>query len=178
MCQITIIAAVSKNDIIGNGNAIPWKLPTDLQNFRRLTNGGVVVMGRKTYESIGKPLPNRHNVVISSNSALPLPEGITLCLDAKAALKASRVLCVTHNIQDIWIIGGTQVYQSFIKRADRMILTRIDQNCEGDAVFPTYKPVFWEEEKVETCYDPKGYMVDKPNNLGLEYTIHHYERTM
>jgi dihydrofolate reductase len=55
MCQITIIAAVSKNDIIGNGNAIPWKLPTDLQNFRRLTNGGVVVMGRKTYESIGKP---------------------------------------------------------------------------------------------------------------------------
>lgn len=178
MCQITIIAATSKNGVIGNGNTLPWKLPTDLQNFRRLTDGGIVVMGRKTYESIGKPLPNRKNVVISSNSALELPEGVTLCLDAKAALKASRVLCMTHNIQDIWIIGGAQVYQSFIKRADRMILTKIDQDCQGDTVFPAFKPVFWEEEKVETYHDSKGYMIDKPNNHGLTYSIHHYERTM
>jgi dihydrofolate reductase len=176
MCKITIIAAVSKNDIIGNGNAIPWKLPTDLQNFRRLTNGGVVVMGRKTYESIGKPLPNRHNVVISSNSALPLPEGVTLCLDAKAALKASRVLCMTHNIQDIWIIGGAGIYQQFLKRADKMFLTVIDKDCGGDTLFPQFKRELWELKEANKYSDPQGYLLEKPEELGLDYTIEEYER--
>ena len=101
MCTISIIVARSKNNVIGNNNLLPWRLPSDLKNFRRLTQNSVVIMGRKTYESIGKPLPNRLNVVVSSQNNLNLPQDVILCTSPSEALKRSRVLCLEHKIENI-----------------------------------------------------------------------------
>ena len=178
MCTINIIAAKSLNGVIGKNNQLPWHLPSDLKHFRNLTQGKIVIMGRKTYESIGKPLPNRRNIVISSNRALKLPEGVTVCQDPQEALKAARVLAMTHDIDEAFVIGGTSVYQSFVKRSDKMYLTVIQRECIGDTVFPFFKPVFWSKEKVTEHYDSDGYMLDNPNDKGLQYVIEEYERIM
>jgi len=178
MCQITIIAARSRNGVIGQNNNLPWRLPSDLQNFRSITQGNVVLMGRKTYESIGKPLPNRFNIVISSNSATKYPEGVIVCSDPKQALKAARVVCLDNKIPEIFVIGGATIYQAFMKRADRMILTTLECEVEGDTYFPQWKEVFWEIEKTTECYDPEGYLLDKPENKGIRYTIEEYERVL
>jgi dihydrofolate reductase len=161
------------------GNTLPWKLPSDLRSFKTLTQNNVVIMGRKTYESIGnKPLPHRHNVVISSNSATEYPEGVILCPDPKEAIKASRMLCMTHNVSDIFVIGGSTIYQAFMKRADRMILTTLEDKVEGDIFFPQWKDVFWEVKKTTDCYDPEGYILNKPETKGLRYKIEEYERIL
>ena len=178
MCLITIIAARSQNNVIGNGNLLPWRLPSDLKQFRSLTQNSVIIMGRKTYESIGKPLPNRQNIVISSNNAIKYPEGVIVCTSPKEALKTARVVCLDNKIPEIFVIGGATIYQAFIKRADRMILTTLDCELEGDTFFPQWKEVFWEIEKTTECYDPEGYLLDKPENKGIRYTIEEYERVL
>jgi len=176
MCTISIIVARSKNNIIGNNNLLPWKLPSDLKHFKSITQNSVVIMGRKTYESIGKPLPNRLNVVVSTQKNLSLPNNVTVCNDPNEALKASRVLCLKHNIQNIWIIGGAAIYQQFIKRADKMVITTIDEECEGDTTFPVYKSDFWKLTDCVDHYDVEGYMMDNPMQIGLKYKIEEFER--
>ena len=178
MCTISIIAAKSRNNVIGNNNLLPWYLPSDLQHFRNLTMQSVVLMGRKTFESIGKPLPHRHNVVISSNREWKAPEGVMVCPDPRTALKASRVICMQHTLPNIYVIGGASVYQTFIKRADRMILTTIDAECTGDTFFPQFKTELWELQGINKHHDPKGYLLEKPANVGLNYTIEDYERIL
>ena len=176
MCTISIIAARSNNNVIGNNNLLPWKLPSDLKNFRKLTQHSIVIMGRKTYESIGKPLPNRLNVVVSSQNNLNLPQDVIVCPSPNEALKRSRVLCLEHKIENIWIIGGAAIYQQFIKRGDKMFLTTIDKECEGDTYFPSFKSELWDLQNVTEYNDPEGYMLDNPNQLGLNYKIEEYER--
>lgn len=176
MTTISIIAAKSKNNIIGANNQLPWKLPSDLKNFRKLTENSVVIMGRKTYESISKPLPNRYNVVVSSQNNLNASNEVVISSDPNEALKLARKLCLKHNIDNIWIIGGAGIYQQFIKRADKMFLTVIDQDCEGDTFFPLFKKELWELKHSTQCFDESGYMLDNPHNLGLTYTIEEYER--
>lgn len=133
-------------------------------------------MGRRTYESIGKPLPNRLNVVLSYQKDLNVPEGVTVCSGTNEAIKASRLLCIKHNMNNIWIIGGAGIYQQFIKRADRMFLTVIDKDCEGDTFFPPFKRELWELKEANKYSDPQGYLLEKPEELGLDYTIEEYER--
>lgn len=176
MCTTSIIVARSKNGVIGNNNALPWKLPSDLKRFRTLTQGCVVVMGRKTYQSIGKPLPNRLNVVISSQNDLCVPSEVTVAHSPAEALKASRLLCLEHKLNDIWIIGGAGIYQQFIKRADRMFITVVDKYCDGDIFFPQFRRELWELKETSKHSDPQGYLLDKPEELGLDYTIEEYER--
>ena len=176
MCTISIIAARSHNNVIGNLNTLPWYLPSDLKHFKTLTQGSVVVMGRKTYESIGKPLPNRLNVVVSSQNSFNAPEGVVICTTPNEAIKASRVMCIKHQIENIWIIGGAGIYQQFIKRADRMILTTLEKDCNGDITFPLFKQELWELKETNKYSDPQGYLLDKPEELGLDYTIEEYER--
>lgn len=178
MCLISIIAAKSHNGVIGNNNTLPWRLPSDLQNFRKLTQNSIVIMGRKTYESIGKPLPNRLNVVISSQNNFNAPEGVIVSSGPNEAIKASRLLCLEHKIENIWIIGGAGIYQQFIKRADRMILTTINKECIGDTLFPAFKSELWELKQSTKHLDPKGYLIENPTELGLEYTIEEYERIL
>lgn len=176
MYTISIIVAQSKNGVIGHNNTLPWKLPSDLKNFRKLTQNSVVVMGRKTYESIGKPLPNRLNIVISTQNNLCVPSDVTVVHSPVEALKASRLLCMKHNIHNIWIIGGAGIYQQFIKRADKMVLTVIGEDCTGDIFFPQFKRELWELKEANKYSDPQGYLLEKPEKLGLDYTIEEYER--
>ena len=123
--MITLIAACSKNRAIGKDNKLLWHLPNDLKRFKRLTTGKTVVMGRKTFESIGKPLPNRKNIILTNNKDLII-EGCEVITS----------ISELNLIEDIVIIGGEQIYKIFIDLADVIELTLIDKYFDGDAFFP------------------------------------------
>lgn len=124
--MITLIAACSKNWVIGKDNQLIWHLPEDLKRFRKLTTNKSVLMGRKTFESIGKPLPNRKNIIITSDRNFKV-DGCFVYNDLIQALQ---------NEEDIMVIGGGQIYQQSIKLADKIELTMIDEEFEGDSFFP------------------------------------------
>lgn len=127
--MITIIVAQAKNRVIGKDNQLLWHLPADMKHFKETTKGSAVIMGRKTYESIGKPLPNRLNIVISSDRKLLINGCIVVDSIKKALRKAS-------SNPNIFIIGGGKIYEQTMDIADRIILTQIDENFEGDTYFP------------------------------------------
>jgi dihydrofolate reductase len=127
--MVSLIAAVSENGVIGVDNKLPWYIPDDLKRFKKLTSGNVVIMGRKTYDSIGKPLPNRMNIVISRNKDLVIPG----CLVVDSMVKAIRKAGTEDNI---FIIGGGEIYNQGMVFAERIYLTKIHQEVEGDTTFP------------------------------------------
>lgn len=127
--RITLIAAVSENGVIGRGNALPWHLPADLRRFKRLTTGHAVVMGRKTWESIRRPLPNRRNIVISSSAGFH-PTGATVVPSFDAAVEAVR------DLTELFAIGGSRVFEAALPLSDRLELTRVHARVPGDAFFP------------------------------------------
>lgn len=133
MIMIAIIAAVAKNNVIGKKNDLPWYLPEDLKRFKELTTGHTVIMGRRTYESIitrlGKPLPNRKNIVITRNSNYQAPEGVVVVQSFNEALAAA-------GDDDAFIIGGEQIFKDAICKADTMYLTEIHRDYDGDVYFP------------------------------------------
>ena len=139
---ISIIAAIGKNKVIGNKNTLPWKLPADMEHFKQLTMGKPVIVGRKTFESIGKALPGRKNIVISH---LPdyKAEGCIVVHSAEEALKEAG------NHGEVKIAGGATIYKEFLPKADKLYLTLIDSDFEGDAYFPEYKIEEWEEVSYE-----------------------------
>ncbi len=127
--KLAIIAAIGKNRVIGRDGKMPWHIPEDLQRFKQLTSGGIVLMGRKTFETIGKPLPNRRNVVVSST---PIP-GVETYSSIENALN------VLANEGRVFIIGGGQIFAHFLGRADELFLTLVDAAPEGDTFFPLYE---------------------------------------
>ena len=127
--SLSLIAAFSENYVIGKGLQIPWKIPGEQKRFKKLTTGNVVIMGRKTYDSIGRPLPNRQIIVISRNPTLKIP-GVEVTSDLKQAIVNSNSGC------EIFIAGGGQLYQDTIGIADTLYLTRIHAQIEGDVFFP------------------------------------------
>lgn len=127
---VALIAAVARNGVIGRGGALPWRLPDDLARFARLTTGKPVVMGRKTFASIGRPLPNRRNIVLSRSVA-----AIPGCLVARSVEDA---IAAAGEGPELWVIGGEEVYRAFLPRADRLELTEIDADVDGDAHFPPF----------------------------------------
>ena len=135
---ISIIAAMGKNRVIGKGNALPWKLPADMKHFQDITKGKPVIMGRKTFESIGKPLPNRINIIITRDENYKV-DGCIVAHSIDEALKAAG------SPEEVMIIGGAQVYKEFLPRANKMYLTLIEADFEGDAYFPKYNVEEWEE---------------------------------
>ena len=150
--RIALIAAVARHGVIGSGNKIPWHLPADLQFFKRTTSGHTIIMGRKTWDSIGKPLPNRHSVVITRSrdwvakgyeDEVEVAHGLTESLDRAAERGEQRV----------FVIGGGQIYRWAIGRADRIYLTRVDAQVEGDVTFPeldeTWERVSFEERPAD-----------------------------
>ncbi|WP_420820935.1 dihydrofolate reductase [Sandaracinus amylolyticus] len=130
-----MIAAVARNGVIGRDNALPWRLPDDLKRFKQLTSGKPVVMGRKTYESIGRPLANRTNLVLTRGHA-PI-EGCVVVGSIDEALAAVR------DERELWVIGGEAVYAAFLPRADVLELTEVDADVEGDARFPSFSRDAW-----------------------------------
>ncbi|PWC97738.1 hypothetical protein TSO5_04240 [Azospirillum sp. TSO5] len=130
--QISIIAAVALNDVIGCQGKLPWQLSADLKRFRELTLGKPVIMGRKTWESLPrKPLPNRINVVISSD---PAAQG--RFQDATVVHSLESVLNIAHAFREVFIIGGGEIYRQALPLADRVHLTRVNLEPEGDVTFP------------------------------------------
>lgn len=142
MPLVSLVVAAAANGVIGRDNAMPWHLPEDLAHFKRLTLGHPVVMGRRTYESIlatlGKPLPGRTNIVVTRQPGFAAP-GCTVVGSLEAALDAAR------GAEEVFVIGGAEIYRLALARADRVYLTRIDAAFEGDATFPALDTVKWRE---------------------------------
>ena len=127
--MITLIVAVADNGVIGRDNALPWHLPEDLKRFKRLTMGKPIVMGRKTYESIGKPLPGRHNIVVTRDTNYQR-DGITVVHGVDEAVKAA------DDAPEIMVIGGADLFRLFLPRAGRVHLTRVHAQVDGDVMWP------------------------------------------
>ena len=137
--KISLIAAMTDDRVIGIANRLPWKLPADMQWFRRHTLGKPIVMGRKTFESFGaKPLPERRNIVITRDPDYRA-EGAAVVHSVDEALQAAG------DAEEVMIIGGASFYEQMLPRADRLYLTFVHANLEGDAWFPAFAPADWQE---------------------------------
>ena len=151
---ISLIAAMDRNRVIGRANALPWSMPADLKHFRDLTRRKPVIMGRKTFESIGRPLPDRVNIIITRDPAYQAP-GCVIVHTADEALKAAG------NAEEVMIIGGGEIFSMFLSQTHRMYLTRIDADCKGDARFPEFPENEWatvsEEEHTADAANPYPY---------------------
>ena len=134
---ITIIVAKSNNGIIGKDGDLPWRLPEDLKRFKRLTTGNIVVMGRKTYDSIGRPLPNRKNIVISRNTSLKI-EGVEVEYDLIDVLKRNQE-------ENVYVIGGGQIYVDALPFTEKLEVTEVDVELVGDTSFPEIDSSQWKE---------------------------------
>lgn len=134
--KLSIIAALSTNNVIGRNNDIPWRLSTDLKRFKALTMGHHLLMGRKTYESVGRPLPGRVTVVITRQEGFA-PEGVTVVHSLEEAIRVAAAA----NDAEAFIAGGAEIYQQSMHRADRMYLTRVHADVEGDTFFPDFDDV-------------------------------------
>ncbi|RYE04577.1 MAG: dihydrofolate reductase [Sphingobacteriaceae bacterium] len=139
--KIILIVAVSSNNVIGKNNQLIWHLPSDLKHFKQLTTGHAVFMGRKTYDSIGKPLPNRRNLVISRTQ-----KEIAGC-EVVASLEAGFKICADE--EEIYIIGGAEIYRLALPLAHRIELTRVHHDFDGDTFFPEINPKQWQESNRE-----------------------------
>jgi dihydrofolate reductase len=142
--NIVLVAAVSENGVIGRGNALPWRLKSDMQHFRALTMGKPVVMGRKTYLSIGKPLPGRTTIVVSRDCAFAAP-GIVVAPSLDAALAAARGDALRRGVDTIVVAGGADIYAQAMPLATSLAITHVRMNVEGDVRFPAIDPSLWHE---------------------------------
>lgn len=162
---LSIITAVAQNGIIGKNNQLPWHLPADMKYFKKKTTCHSVIMGRKSYESImeffGKPLNNRINIVVTRQQKYQAP-------GCKVAGSLSEALTISRNDPEPFIIGGAEVYKDAIKLADRLYLTRIHQNFDGDSFFPDIDHTIWNE--ISKDFHKK----DEKNKY--DYTFYIYER--
>ncbi|MCW9056811.1 MAG: type 3 dihydrofolate reductase [Gammaproteobacteria bacterium] len=157
---ISLIAAMDKNRLIGRENGLPWHLPADFKHFKEVTMAKPIVMGRKTFESIGKPLPGRKNIVISRSGFMA--EGVIVVDTIDAALKEAG------NTEEVMIIGGASFYEQMIDKADRLYLTHVDAECEGDAWFPCFDLSEWD------IVSEQAFNADEKNNYS--FTIRCYQR--
>jgi len=140
--RLALIAAVAENRVIGHRQALPWRLKTDMQRFKRLTMGKPVIMGRKTHESIGKALPGRTNIVVSAAGGVAT-EGVMVATNLGDALSVARRHARADGVDEVFIIGGEQVYRAALPIADRLYITHVDAAPEGDAHFDPIDPATW-----------------------------------
>jgi dihydrofolate reductase len=139
---VSIIAAVAENGVIGESGAMPWRLSTDLRRFKALTLGKPVVMGRRTFESIGKPLPGRANFVVSRRQGYR-PEGVTVAASLDAALAGARAAASEAGLDEVFVIGGGEIYAAAMPHADRLHITHVAARPAGDTLFPAIDPTVW-----------------------------------
>ncbi len=161
MRKITIIVAASENSVIGYKNALPWNISEDLKHFKKITINHSVIMGRKTFESIGKPLKDRRNIVISRDKTLKI-EGVEVVNSLDDAIFR------TKDQNEIFIIGGEQIYKMAMPFATNMHITKVYTNIEGDAFFPAFDEREWKILSQK----------DLESNEGLKFSFINYERTV
>ena len=141
---LVLVAAVAENGVIGRDNQLPWRLRSDMRRFRARTEGKPVVMGRKTFLSVGEPLPNRTNIVVSRDRNFSAP-GILAAPDLRAALEAARGDALRRGAEEIVVIGGAEIYSQTLPIADRLDITRVKARPEGNVCFPPIDPQVWRE---------------------------------
>lgn len=151
--RIFLIAAVARNGVIGAHGKLPWHLPEDLQHFKKLTLGHPVVMGRRTWASLGKPLPGRENIVITRQPGFAAP-GASIA----ASLEAAIALCAGEGLA--FVIGGAEIYAAALPLADGLVLTEIDGDYEGDTRFPDWDRKAWRVSQKETHTSKEGVRFD------------------
>lgn len=157
--KLSIIVAASENGVIGRAGALPWRLPSDLRRFKRLTMGHGLIVGRRTFESIGRALPGRRMVVLTTQRAWH-------AADVRAARTLDEALELAGG-DEVFVGGGGQVYRQTLERADRMYLTTVKQHVEGDTFFPPFDPADWTTVSREDFVEPAN---------GLEYTFAIHDR--
>ena len=144
---VAIIAAVAANGVIGDGNAIPWRLPSDFAHFKRMTVGKPLIMGRKTFESIGRPLPGRTNIVVTRQEGYQ-PDGVIVISSLEAALEHAQTIAATDRANEVMIGGGAEIYAQALPIADRLYITHVGATPDGDAHFPAVNMGDWKESGV------------------------------
>lgn len=161
--MISLIVAKAQNDVIGDSNKLPWYLPADLKRFKELTTGRKVVMGRKTFDSIirtlGRPLPNRTNIVITRNLNFVAIPGVIVAHSLEEALNK------TNNLKEVFVIGGAQIYQQALPLADRIYLTEVKANITGDTYFPATNYDSWTEVSRE------NHLKDDKNEYDYDFVV-------
>ena len=151
---IALIAAVAENGVIGDKNAIPWRLPSDFAHFKRTTLGKPLIMGRKTFESIGRPLPGRTNIIVTHRGDYR-PEGVLVVSSLEAALERAQAIAAADGASEVMIGGGAQIYAEALPLADRLYLTHVLLKPEGDTYFPAINPQEWAEiEEIQVPANP------------------------
>lgn len=145
--RIVLVAAIADNGVIGRDGDIPWRIPEDMKHFKAVTSGRPVVMGRVTYESIGRPLPNRTNIVITRSPGWSA-EGVTTVGSVDEALEVAREVA-RGSASDVMVIGGARVYESVIGTADVQVITEVHQSPEGDTFYPEFDRSAWLETRRE-----------------------------
>jgi dihydrofolate reductase len=145
---LALIVAAADNGVIGSNNALPWHLPEDLRHFKRVTMGKPIIMGRKTFESIGKPLPGRTNIVITRNPRFQAA-GVEVVSSLAAALEMATHVAMRDSVDEAVVIGGAEIYQAALPQADRLYLTEVHAEIAGDAVLPAIDWTQWREASRE-----------------------------
>lgn len=153
---VSIIVAMANNRIIGKNNKMPWHLPADLQHFKNITLGKPIIMGRKTYESIGRPLPGRTNIVISKNSNYNAK-------GCKTATSIDEAFELVKNEEEVFIIGGGFLYSQLLNKADKFYFTFIDLDVDGDTQFPDFSKLQFQEKSREK------FLKDEKNPYDYEF---------
>ena len=154
---VTIVVAMGENNAIGKNNELLWYLPKDLRHFKTITKGHTVIMGRKTFESVGMPLPNRRNIIITRNTDLAI-EGTEVVHTLEDALE----LCKQG--EEVFVIGGAEIYKIAMPHTDKIYLTVVHENFEADAFFPEIDRNLWQETASEK------HLPDDKNNLSFTFS--------
>ena len=142
--RIALVVAVAENGIIGNGGRLPWRLPSDLKRFRKLTMGKPIIMGRKTYASIGRPLPGRDMIVVTRQAGFAAPD-VNVAGSFEEALVAAQTLAARRGVDEVAVIGGEQIFRPALAVADRIYLTLVHASPAGDTHFDLPDPRLWRE---------------------------------
>lgn len=160
MTDLALIVAMAENRTIGRDNQLPWHLPDDLAYFKRVTMGKPIIMGRKTFESIGRPLPGRPNLVITRQSDWQ-SAGVTVCNSLEAAIAQGKAMAEAAGLDEAMVIGGSEIYRQALPQAARLYLTQVHAEVDGDAHFPPLDEAQWqtvsEERRVASGSNPYNY---------------------
>jgi dihydrofolate reductase len=159
--MISIIAAIAENGVIGRDNTLPWKLPADLQYFKKITMGHPIIMGRKNHEDIGRPLPGRQNIILTRDSTYQA-NGCTVVNSVEQAVHAAEQ-------EEIFIIGGAEIYRLFLPVADRLYITQIHQEVEGNVYFPKFDLKDWR------LVSSEEHLADESNPMDYSFIV--YDRS-
>ena len=168
MVTISHVVALSNNNVIGVNNSLPWNLKTDLAHFKNYTSNKIIVMGRKTYESIGRPLPNRINLIVSNT--IKEINGAELFKNTEDAINKAKELCINKNLDEIIIIGGGYLFRDTLSITNKLVLTKVNCNIEGDIFYPEIDLNEWKKLSSE------NFKKDSDNDY--DFTVITYEKSM